>query len=846
FGRAYHTPLFKPLADAFREYFKDLDFGPGQVPLYSARSCAPFPNTPDEIRELAAQQWENPVRFTQTLERLYADGYRIFLEVGPSANLSAFVTDSLRKREGVLALSCNTRRKPALSHFLNTLGQLFAAGVTLDLPVLYAQRQIEALDLSVAPKAGKLKAAKKALAMPAVQLPEKWRKPLPQAPTHPASQRPPSAAPETAPLANPQNPPANPGDPQAAALQAHFTLMQEFLDSQARVLGLATGQSAAAPEAEAASAPPSDDLRYPLLGAIIESKPGRLVMQRDYSLHTDAFLGDHCIGGTPSQNDPQLGALAVIPFTFSMEICAEAAARLIDRQDRVFVGMQNARGSRWLSFDHDQLQLRIIADHAQRQPDHDVIDCKLYLQGQGGPEGGLLVFEASVELAKDYPAAPPPTPWRAEQDHPQQFHPPGQLYEAGMFHGPRLQGCTRLPRWSDDGIEVQMRCLPTQDYFSFTPTPNFQFDAALLDAAGQAAGFWLQESGHEAVNCFPFRVRRLRVFAAPPAAGSSALCRGQIQMEDDTRLHARWDIIGPGDQLIMQAQGWEDRLFAVDRRLHHFRMDPPRRFLSQDWLSGQLPAGFSACRLPAFENNLLREGGGIWGRTLAYMVLNAQERAQFNALPTDTPRRDEWLMGRIAAKEAVRHWLQQRQQIQLASADIQIDNDAQGRPLARIIAAPHIAAPSISISHSRGQAAAIAADPGLLLGLDYQHLDRVQTSDLINGGFDQSEHRWFKPHSPAAQKLVAVALWSAKEAAAKCAGTGLKGQPASWRVVECHLDPPSVAYGSARVEHDGASFDVVLQFESESAVSALCVAAPSGQAPPPPVHLNPSPSHELH
>src|SRR3546814_3336763 len=28
FGRAYHTALFKPLADAFRAYFQTLDFGP--------------------------------------------------------------------------------------------------------------------------------------------------------------------------------------------------------------------------------------------------------------------------------------------------------------------------------------------------------------------------------------------------------------------------------------------------------------------------------------------------------------------------------------------------------------------------------------------------------------------------------------------------------------------------------------------------------------------------------------------------------------------------------------------------------------------------------------------------
>src|SRR3546814_9859576 len=41
FGRAYHTALFKPLADAFRAYFQTLDFGPGTTIVYSASTCAP-------------------------------------------------------------------------------------------------------------------------------------------------------------------------------------------------------------------------------------------------------------------------------------------------------------------------------------------------------------------------------------------------------------------------------------------------------------------------------------------------------------------------------------------------------------------------------------------------------------------------------------------------------------------------------------------------------------------------------------------------------------------------------------------------------------------------------------
>src|SRR3546814_8803510 len=63
-----------------------------------------------------------------------------------------------------------------------------------------------------------------------------------------------------------------------------------------------------------------------------------------------------------------------------------------------------------------------------------------------------------------------------------QIHQPGQLYAHGMFHGPRLQGCTRIDGHSSEGMVAELTTLPTQDYFAGIATPRLQFDAALLDA----------------------------------------------------------------------------------------------------------------------------------------------------------------------------------------------------------------------------------------------------------------------------------------------------------------------------------------------------------------------------
>ncbi|RJF80239.1 hypothetical protein D3874_27610, partial [Oleomonas cavernae] len=60
------------------------------------------------------------------------------------------------------------------------------------------------------------------------------------------------------------------------------------------------------------------------------------------------------------------------------------------------------------------------------------------------------------------------------------------------------------------------------------------------------------------------------------------------------------------------------------------------------------------------------------------MVLGRAERARFNALPQQGPRREEWLMGRLAAKDAVRDWYRLRTGTELTPADVEIDSDEHG------------------------------------------------------------------------------------------------------------------------------------------------------------------------
>ena len=849
FGRAYHTPLFKPMADAFRDYFRDLEFGPGRVPLYSARSCAPFPDDAEAIRELTAQQWENPVRFTETVQRLYDDGFRVFVEVGPGGNLTAFVADTLRERQDVIAVASDNRRRGSLAQFHTALATLFAAGIAFDPRKLYAHRDIAALDLLAPPRAPRKAAAKQALRMPQVVLPEQWKKPLPSPTTglhslpSPASGRGAGGegagfAGDSAPMARPSPAPqegvgghplpqAGEGinDPRLTLLRSHFALMQDFLDSQARVLGLVAGT---APTNPSAAMPATDgfDPDYPLLGRITERDATRLVMERRYDLDSDPFLRDHCIGGAPSARDPSLLAIPVIPFTFSLEICAEAAAKLIGRANLKLVALEQARGSRWLSLDDGAIRLRIAAERiGTPSGESERVHVRLFLLGDGTPSGGLIVFESQVLLAADYAAPPAPLAWPGDDQRPPQFNADDALYARGMFHGPRLRGAQRLLRWNGRAIDMALQTLPTADYFGFTQAPRFQLDPALADVLGQTFYYWLQEQHGGLINCFPYGIGRLTLHAPPLAPGTPLHSRALLQVPAPDRLSADVEARDAQNRVVMRATQWEDRTFEVPERFYRFRLQPSQGFLGEVWMDGLLPPGLHARRVAPFDDELLASGGGIWGRGLAHMTLNRAERRRWYALPAAGPRREEWLLGRIAAKEAARDWLRTRHQIDLASADIEIVGDDRGRPQVRIDALAEAPMPTLSIAHSQGWAAAVVADPGLAVGFDYQRLRSVRTHELIHGAFGDAEQHWFAKIDETERGLVAAALWCAKEAASKAAGTGLEGRPLDWVVTACQLDPRTVAFGSAQIVHKGHTYDVALQFENRDAISALCLVA---------------------
>ncbi len=846
FGRAYHTAKFKPVADWYRSKAKTLDYGPGTVQLYSACSAGPFPSDPDAIRELAAAQWENPVRFTETIERLYSDGYRVFIEVGPSGNLTSFASDTLRDKDDVVAVASNSRRKSGVLQLHHMLAQVFAAGVGFDASALYKYREIEAIDLGGAARAAPKRLPPKLnTKVPVLTIPQDWtplhRKPpeiRPEAEKvevdkseHPNVHK---LEPKTAAKPEPAAPPP-PQDPRLAFLHTHFSLMQDFLDSQARILTpfgappAATGTLppiVSAPIVMPAAVPAGVSDAFPLLGEISEHTATRLVCERRFDENVDSFLNDHAIGAAPSAQQPLLRSMQVVPFTFSMEIVAEAAVKLLGTPYRV-VGMQEIRGHRWLTLDMGTLSLRIVAERQPTQNGLEAVLVRIFVLGAGGPPAGLLVFDTTVLLSTALPHAADPIRWSSKPEFPIAVTADPDLYRKGMFHGPRLQGVKHLRRWAEDGIEADLEVLPTHDYFAFTARPHFQIDAALLDAVGQLAGYWLAEQHGWTLSCFPFRVGRYTQYGEPLPPGTRVLGRAHLR-RTKAGLEAQFDMIAPDGRLFARLESWEDRVFDMPDRFVAVQQNPQHATLSH-----AMPAAQSSVALrllPALPDGFLTAGFAIWMRVLAYMVLGPAERQQFYALPPTGTRREEWLLGRIAAKEALREWVKESLGRLLATADFEIVTEAQGRPFARSALLPDVTLPAISISHAqRAAAAVLTTAAGHSVGVDFQQVAGVDAQRLVSTGFQPAELAVLQTAPAQEHARLVIALWSAKEAAAKASGLGLGGSALDWRIGNVHRgaqpgDPMQVLH--VEVHHGTQRYDVIVSV-ADSGALAVCEHGPS-------------------
>ena len=89
-GGAFHSPLMEPARKELEKAIEQTAFYAPICPVYQNVSAKPETD-PVLIRQNLVQQLTSPVRWTQTIQQMAADGATEFIELGPGNVLQGLI-----------------------------------------------------------------------------------------------------------------------------------------------------------------------------------------------------------------------------------------------------------------------------------------------------------------------------------------------------------------------------------------------------------------------------------------------------------------------------------------------------------------------------------------------------------------------------------------------------------------------------------------------------------------------------------------------------------------------------------------------------------------------------------
>ncbi|MFD3872788.1 beta-ketoacyl synthase N-terminal-like domain-containing protein [Streptomyces sp. NPDC058623] len=746
FRSGFHTPMFEPCLAPFREAADRMRLRAPHVPVWSGTTAAPFPAEEAAVRALFVRHLLEPVRFRALTEALYAAGFRAFVQAGPG-QLGSLVGDTLAGRDH-LVVAANSPHRSGLAQLRRVATALWTAGAETDPRVLdglggglddgTGRRPVPAAS---APSGGPARRGIRLdLGAALVHLP-------PDPALVAALTRDPVAVLGSAASASPV----------AAELSA---LLDETARTAATLIAAAAGR-APAPHRPPAPRPTGSAGPAPRRAVAADPPPPRAaearVRQENVRVGVDGmpYLLDHCFfpqrAGWPDVAD----RWPVVPATTIVAHLMAAAER--SAPGRVAVAVHDACFDRWLTAAEP---VDVPVTVTPRGPDRVAVSF--------GPDA-----RAVVELAERHapaPAAPrPPDPGSERVP----AHTAAQVYrERWMFHGPAYRGMSRLSAIGDRHVRATLT------------TPSAP--GALLDNVGQVLGYWIMATHTERTVVFPVRMREMRFFGPHPAPGTPVECVIRIVSLTDAVLEAD-AVLTVSGRVWALLSGWQDRRFDNDPTTR-----PVERFPDRNTLSATRPGGWSLVyeRWPDLASREL----------IMRNALGGPERTTYARRP---PRgRRQWLLGRIAAKDAVRRLLWEGGEGPVYPAELLVRNEESGRPYVTgrhgrelpplEVSIAHRAEAGVALARPRADGAGprdgdVRGGPGIdieeisepaeaTLATALSPAERELLATVTAGGGEDSPAVWF------------TRFWAAKEAVAKAEGTGLAGRPRDFAVTAARAD----------------------------------------------------------
>ncbi len=126
---AFHSKLVAAAAAPFEKKIARVAFRNSNIPVYSNTTALPYPDAPEQARQILARHLVSPVNFIDEIRNMYQAGIRIFVEVGPRTVLTGLIKAILKDRDiFAMAVDASSGRKSGITDLAKTLCALASLG----------------------------------------------------------------------------------------------------------------------------------------------------------------------------------------------------------------------------------------------------------------------------------------------------------------------------------------------------------------------------------------------------------------------------------------------------------------------------------------------------------------------------------------------------------------------------------------------------------------------------------------------------------------------------------------------------------------------------------------------
>lgn len=761
----YHTALVSGKISAEDEAVAALPMQAPRVESWSCSTGTEYPKDETSLRRISTELFEKPIQLRRTVEQLHDNGARIFLEVGPKGALSPYISETLKGKEH-LSLAANLMTRTGIDQLNLVLAQLALAGIRMDLSPLYERRvsriartfkgEHENLILDL------LQAAYDPLLSDYGMLSDEVLISY---------------------LSGMQ-------DLHASAMESQERMMLAYLEAQADDQYL-----------DADLCDYSCQRLLPFLrDAELKYGPESYWLEFKLNTRDQVFLLDHAIGKITSSLE-QNSKVCLLPLMASLEIMAEGAS-LFFSSESVPTRISDVRAYKRIRVEEADLPLRL----EMRKLDNNRIETRICACDLDEDDSNLLV-SCIMEFSNSYPPAPDPASF-SRQEVRASVLPPEQIYSpAYMFHGKSMQAVVSIDSVGKRSIEGQIECRSQSDWFASEKNAGMLIQPLWLDNASQFVLYQMFEHSLPVSALLPFHIESVEFFQPfADATGKIATARAFLRSMSLRGTEAQVELLSPQGQVMFRVNEISSRAIVLPPAFKQLLANPEIVLCKSLEISTASPAQISfleSREMPEDETAL------DW---LTDYLLSTEEQWQWRRVGRAEKRRRDWLSGRIAAKDAVRRLVKAELALELNYTDIEI-SASRSSPLPQVLIRSGQVpwTPQVSISHCTSMTVALAEKPqNRFSGIDVENI--VEREDGFEDlAFSKKEQNWIHEQGASEAQLRLTLLWTAKEAAGKASGLGLRGNPKSFEL--SFYDDSSSTIGLVRAENgaEGGLYKCLVQ-----------------------------------